>query len=84
MRLDLVFMETTRLYLEGAGGQTAKSRSADQSQKRDFLSALAVNDESPGKWVRSIADVKEFSPYASRLGSFGDASPLEMAAVENM
>ena len=72
-RLDLVFMDTTSLYFEGAGGQTLGRHGYSKDHRPDLMQMiLAVLIDGNGRpvcsemWPGNTADV--ISPAGSRLG----------------
>ena len=75
-RLDLVFMDTTSLYFEGAGGQSLGQHGYSKDHRPDLRQAddLAVLLDGDGRPVRSemwpgnTADVTTLIPVIDRLG----------------
>jgi transposase len=72
--LDLVFMDTTSLYFEGAGGQTLGRRGFSKDHRPDLnqmiLAVLLDGDGRPvctEMWPGNTADVSSLIPVADRL-----------------
>ena len=72
--LDLVFMDTTSLYFEGAGGQTLGRRGFSNDHRPDLnqmiLAVLLDGDGRPGcteMWPGNTADVSSLIPAVERL-----------------
>ena len=83
--LDLVFMDTTSLYFEGAGGQTLGRRGFSKDHRPDLnqmiLAVLLDGDGRPvctEMWPGNTADVGSLIPVIDRLrkrfASTGSAS----------
>lgn len=73
-RLDLVFMDTTSLYFEGAGGQSLGRRGHSKDHRPDLLQMiLAVLIDGDGRpvcsemWPGNTADVTTLIPVIDRL-----------------
>jgi Transposase DDE domain len=73
-RLDLVFMDTTSLYFEGAGGQTLGQRGFSKDHRPDLPQMiLAVILDGDGRpvccemWPGNTADVTSLVPVIERL-----------------
>jgi len=73
-RLDLVFMDTTSLYFEGAGGQTLGRRGYSKDHRPDLRQMiLAVLIDGDGRpvcsemWPGNTADVTSLVPVVERL-----------------
>src|ERR1700730_4948453 len=73
-RLDLVFMDTTSLYFEGAGGQTLGGHGSSKGQRPDLrqmiLAVLLDGDGRPvcsEMWPGNTADVTTLIPVIDRL-----------------
>src|SRR5262245_29886332 len=73
-RLDLVFMDTTSLYFEGAGGQTLGRRGFSKDHRPDLRQMiLAVLIDGDGRpvcsemWPGNTADVTTLIPVIDRL-----------------
>jgi len=73
-RLDLVFMDTTSLYFEGAGGQTLGRRGHSKDHRPDLCQMiLAVLIDGDGRpvcsemWPGNTADVTTLIPVIDRL-----------------
>ena len=73
-RLDLVFMDTTSLYFEGAGGQTLGQRGYSKDHRPDLrqmiLAVLIDGDGLPvcsEIWPGNTADVTTLIPVIDRL-----------------
>ena len=73
-RLDLVFMDTTSLYFEGAGGQTLGRHGHSKDHRPDLcqmiLSVLIDGDGRPvcsEMWPGNTADVTTLIPVIDRL-----------------
>jgi hypothetical protein len=73
-RLDLVFMDTTSLYFEGAGGQTLGRRGHSKDHRPDLpqmiLAVLIDGDGHPvcsEMWPGNVADVTTLIPVIDRL-----------------
>jgi hypothetical protein len=73
-RLDLVFMDTTSLYFEGAGGQTLGRHGYSKDQRPDLpqmiLAVLLDGDGRPvcsELWPGNVADVTTLIPVIDRL-----------------
>jgi len=73
-RLDLVFMDTTSLYFEGAGGQTLGRHGHSKDHRPDLRQMiLAVLIDSDGRpvcsemWPGNTADVTTLIPVIDRL-----------------
>jgi hypothetical protein len=72
--LDLVFMDTTSLYFEGAGGQTLGRRGFSKDHRPDLnqmiLAVLLDGDGRPvctEMWPGNVADVTSLIPAVDRL-----------------
>src|SRR5262245_50562999 len=75
-RLDLVFMDTTSLYFEGAGGQTLGQHGYSKDHRPDLRQMiLAVLIDGDGRpvcsemWPGNTADVTTLIPVIDRLRS---------------
>jgi hypothetical protein len=73
-RLDLVFMDTTSLYFEGAGGQTLGRHGHSKDHRPDLpqmiLAVLIDGDGRPvcsEMWPGNVADVSTLIPVIDRL-----------------
>jgi len=73
-RLDLVFMDTTSLYFEGAGGQTLGRHGHSKDHRPDLpqmiLAVLIDGDARPvcsEMWPGNVADVTTLIPVIDRL-----------------
>jgi hypothetical protein len=73
-RLDLVFMDTTTLYFEGAGGQTLGRHGHSKDHRPDLCQMiLAVLIDGDGRpvcsemWPGNVADVTTLIPAIDRL-----------------
>ena len=73
-RLDLVFMDTTSLYFEGAGGQTLGRHGHSKDHRPDLhqmiLAVLIDGDGRPvcsEMWPGNVADVTTLIPVLDRL-----------------
>jgi hypothetical protein len=73
-RLDLVFMDTTSLYFEGAGGQTLGRHGHSKDHRPDLCQMiLAVLIDGDGRpvcsemWPGNVADVSTLIPVIDRL-----------------
>ena len=73
-RLDLVFMDTTSLYFEGAGGQTLGRHGHSKDHRPDLpqmiLAVLIDGDGRPvcsEMWPGNVADVTTLIPVIDRL-----------------
>jgi hypothetical protein len=73
-QLDLVFMDTTSLYFEGAGGQTLGRHGHSKDHRPDLrqmiLAVLIDGDERPvcsEMWPGNTADVTTLIPVIDRL-----------------
>ena len=73
-RLDLVFMDTTSLYFEGAGGQTFGRHGHSKDHRPDLRQMiLAVLIDGDGRpvcsemWPGNVADVTTLIPVIDRL-----------------
>jgi hypothetical protein len=73
-RLDLVFMDTTSLYFEGAGGQTLGRHGHSKDHRPDLRQMiLAVLIDGDGRpvcsemWPGNVADVTTLIPVIERL-----------------
>jgi hypothetical protein len=73
-RLDLVFMDTTSLYFEGAGGQTLGRHGHSKDHRPDLpqmiLAILIDGDGHPvcsEMWPGNVADVSTLMPVVDRL-----------------
>ncbi len=72
-RLDLVFMDTTSLYFEGAGGQTLGRRGHSKDHRPDLCQMiLAILIDGDGRpvcsemWPGNVADVTTLIPVSPR------------------
>ena len=71
--LDIVFMDTTSLYFEGAGGQTLGRRGFSKDHRPDLQMILAVLLDGDGRpvctemWPGNTADVTSLIPAIDRL-----------------
>ena len=73
-KLDLVFLDTTSLYFEGAGGQTLGQRGFSKDHRPDLnqmiLAVLLDGDGRPvctEMWPGNTADVGSLAPVVDRL-----------------
>ena len=73
-RLDLVFMDTTSLYFEGAGGQTLGRHGHSKDHRPDLRQMiLAILIDGDGRpvcsemWPGNVADVRTLIPVIDRL-----------------
>ena len=84
-RLDLVFMDTTSLYFEGAGGQTLGRRGHSKDHRPDLCQMiLAVLIDGDGRpvcsemWPGNTADVTTLIPVIDRLRRRRQALPRSL------
>jgi Transposase DDE domain len=73
-RLDLVFMDTTSLYFEGAGGQTLGRHGHSKDHRpdlRQMILAVLIDGDGrpvcPEMWPGNVADVTTLIPVIDRL-----------------
>ena len=88
--LDLVFMDTTSLYFEGAGGQTLGQRGFSKDHRPDLnqmiLAVLLDGDGRPvctEMWPGNTADMGSLIPVVDRLRkrfSIGGSASSRIAA----
>jgi hypothetical protein len=90
-RLDLVFMDTTSLYLEGAGGQTLDRNGYSKDHRPDLrqmiLAVLINGDGRPvcsEMWPGNTADVTTLIPVIDRLRRRFDIARVCVVADRGM
>jgi Transposase DDE domain len=90
-RLDLVFMDTTSLYFEGAGGQTLGRYGYSKDQRPDLRQMiLAVLIDGDGRpvcsemWPGNTADVSTLIPVIDRLRQRFDIARVCVVADRGM
>jgi hypothetical protein len=90
-RLDLVFMDTTSLYFEGAGGQTLGRHGYSKDHRPDLRQMiLAVLIDGDGRpvcsemWPGNTADVSTFIPVIDRLRRRFDIARVCVVADRGM
>ena len=90
-RLDLVFMDTTSLYFEGAGGQTLGQHGYSKDHRPDLRQMiLAVLIDGDGRpvcsemWPGDIADVTTLIPVIERLRRRFDIARVCVVADRGM
>jgi Transposase DDE domain len=90
-RLDLVFMDTTSLYFEGAGGQTLGRHGYSKDHRADLRQMiLAVLIDGDGRpvcsemWPGNTADVSTFIPVIDRLRRRFDIARVCVVADRGM
>src|ERR1700747_2790179 len=90
-RLDLVFMDTTSLYFEGAGGQTLGQHGYSKDHRPDLrqmiLAVLIDGDRRPGfseMWPGNTADVTTLIPVIDRLRRRFDIARVCVVADRGM
>jgi hypothetical protein len=90
-RLDLVFMDTTSLYFEGAGGQTLGQYGCSKNHRPDLRQMiLAVMIDGDGRpvcsemWPGNTADVTTLMPVIDRLRRRFDISRVCVVADRGM
>ena len=90
-RLDLVFMDTTSLYFEGAGGQTLGRHGYSKDHRPDLRQMiLAVLIDGDGRpvcsemWPGNTADVSTFIPVIDRLRRRFDIARVCVVADRRM
>src|SRR5262249_44775741 len=86
-RLDLVFLDTTSLYFEGAGGQTLGRHGYSKDHRADLRQMiLAVLIDGDGRpvcsemWPGNAADVSTFFPVIDRLRRRSDIARVCVVA----
>ncbi|HXO85025.1 MAG TPA: IS1634 family transposase [Gemmatimonadales bacterium] len=90
-RLDLVFMDTTSLYFEGAGGQTLGQHGYSKDHRPDLrqmiLAVLIDGDRRPvcsEMWPGNTADVTTLIPVIDRLRRRFDIARVCVVADRGM
>jgi len=90
-RLDLVFMDTTSLYFEGAGGQTLGQHGYSKDHRPDLRQMiLAVLIDGDGRpvcsemWPGNTADVTTLIPVVERLRRRFDIARVCVVADRGM
>jgi len=90
-RLDLVFMDTTSLYFEGAGGQTLGQHGYSKDHRSDLRQMiLAVLIDGDGRpvcsemWPGNTADVTTLIPVIDRLRRRFDIARVCVVADRGM
>ena len=90
-RLDLVFMDTTSLYFEGAGGQTLGQHGYSKDHRPDLRQMiLAVLIDGDGRpvcsemWLGNTADVTTLMPVIDRLRRRFDIARVCIVADRGM
>lgn len=90
-RLDLVFMDTTSLYFEGAGGQTLGRHGYSKDHRPDLrqmiLAVLIDGDGHPvcsEMWPGNTADVTTLIPVIDRLQARFDIARVCVVADRGM
>jgi transposase len=90
-RLDLVFMDTTSLYFEGAGGQTLGQHGYSKDHRPDLRQMiLAVLIDGDGRpvclemWPGNTADVTTLIPVIDRLRRRFDIARVCVVADRGM
>src|SRR5262249_25291332 len=90
-RLDLVFLDTTSLYFEGAGGPTLGRHGSSQDPRADLRQMiLAVLIDGDGRpvcsemWPGNTADVSTFIPVIDRLRRRFDIARVCVVADRGM
>ena len=90
-RLDLVFMDTTSLYFEGAGGQTLGQHGYSKDHRPDLRQMiLAVLIDGDGRpvcseiWPGNTADVTTLIPVVDRLRRRFDIARVCVVADRGM
>jgi transposase len=90
-RLDLVFMDTTSLYFEGAGGQTLGRHGYSKDHRPDLRQMiLAVSIDGDGRpvcsemWLGNSADVTTLIPVIDRLRRRFDIARVCVVADRGM
>jgi Transposase DDE domain len=90
-RLDLVFMDTTSLYFEGAGGQTLGQHGYSKDHRPDLKQMiLAVLIDGDGRpvcsemWPGNTADVTTLIPVIDRLRARFDIARVCVVADRGM